>query len=94
MSAAMTWSEPERDVRTAKEQAKRLLTEGNLHCVWSGSRLAADSFDVDHCFPWAVWPCGDLWNPMPAHRTGNQREKRHRLPGDQILCSAQDRIMA
>ena len=30
---------------------------------------------------------------MPAHRTVNQQEKRDRLPGDQILRSAQDRIM-
>jgi SAM-dependent methyltransferase len=94
VSGAMTWSEPERDVRIAREQAKRLLVAGNLHCVWSGRRLAADNLDVDHCFPWAVWPCGDLWNLMPAHRTVNQHEKRERLPGDQILRSAQDRILA
>jgi len=94
ISAAMTWFEPTRDVRIAREQAERLLKAGNLHCVWSGRRLSSDNIDVDHCLPWAAWPCGDLWNLMPAHRTVNQREKRDRLPSDQILRSAQDRIMA
>ena len=90
---AMTWSDPERDVKEARWQAERLLAAGDLICVWSGMRLSADRFDIDHCFPWAIWPCGDLWNLMPVHRRINQHEKRDRLPGDRILRSAQDRIL-
>ena len=72
----MTWSEPARDVSTARAQAERLLAAGRLHCVWSGKRLSTNNLDIDHCFPWTVWPCGDLWNLMPSHRQVNQREKR------------------
>ena len=94
IAAAMTWSEPTRDVSTARAQAERLLAAGRLHCVWSGKRLSTNNLDIDHCFPWTVWPCGDLWNLMPSHRQVNQREKRDRLPTDQLLRSAQDRILA
>lgn len=93
LSAAMTWSDPERDVGAARRQAERLVAAGDLTCVWSGMRLSADRFDIDHCFPWSIWPCGDLWNLMPVHRRINQHEKRDRLPGDRILRSAQERIL-
>jgi hypothetical protein len=45
IAIAMTWSEPMRDVRFAREQAMRLMEQSPLHCVWSGRRL------IDHCFP-------------------------------------------
>ena len=93
LSAAMTWSDPERDVSEARRQAERLLAAGDLTCVWSGMRLSASGFDIDHCFPWAIWPCGDLWNLLPVHRRINQHEKRDRLPGDRILRASQDRIL-
>ena len=93
LAGAMTWSEPTRYVGLARERAERLLAARRLCCVWSGRRLSAATLEVDHCFPWAVWPCGDLWNLMPAHRTVNQREKRDRLPADRLLRAAQDRIL-
>lgn len=93
LSAAMTWSDPTRDVRLARERAEQLLAARRLYCVWSGKRLSAANLDVDHCFPWAIWPCGDLWNLMPANRVVNQREKRDRLPADRLLRAAQDRIL-
>jgi len=93
MAAAMTWSEPTRDVSIARAQAERLLAAGPLHCVWSGKRLSEGALDIDHCFPWTIWPCGDLWNLMPAHRAVNQNEKRDRLPADRLLRFAQDRIL-
>jgi HNH endonuclease len=88
----MTWSEPSRDVRTAREEAMRVIEEGTLHCVWSGRALSIAALDIDHCFPWAAWPCDDLWNLLPAHRNINQNQKREKLPGIEILRSAQDRI--
>lgn len=93
LSEAMYWSDPKRDVGVARKRAERLLATGELLCVWSGKPLTGSSLDIDHCFPWAVWPCGDLWNLMPAHAKVNQHEKRDRLPADTLLRVAQDRIM-
>ena len=93
LAAAMTWSDPSRDVRVPRERAEQLLAARSLYCVWSGKRLSAANLDIDHCFPWTVWPCGDLWNLMPAHRKVNQHEKRDRLPADPLLRTAQERIL-
>ena len=93
LAEAMTWDEPDRDVRLARERALEMSARGNLFCVWSGRRLDQKSLDVDHCLPWIAWPCGDLWNLMPTHRAVNQHEKRARLPGDRLLRSAQDRVL-
>ncbi len=89
----MIWSEPTRDVKIAREQAIQLMEKEKLFCVWSGKRLTEKNIDIDHCFPWSAWPCGDLWNLMPTHRSVNQKEKRAKLPSDKILRNAQDRII-
>src|SRR5262249_43826093 len=94
IAAAMAWEEPSRDVRVARERAMKLSEDGQLFCVWSGKRLLGDSVDLDHCFPWSTWACGDLWNLMPAHRVVNQREKRSRLPTDRLLRASEDRIIS
>ena len=93
MSAAMEWDDPLRDVSLARDRAIELMGQGKLYCVWSGKRLGDATLDIDHCLPWSVWPCGDLWNLMPANRIINQKQKRDRLPSDGILNSAQDRIL-
>ena len=92
VARALAWSDPTRDVAEARRGALAQLDRGALHCVWSGRRLSAETLDIDHCFPWAAWPCDALWNLMPAHRTLNQREKRDRLPAPGRLREAQDRI--
>ncbi|MDE0715320.1 MAG: SAM-dependent methyltransferase, partial [Gammaproteobacteria bacterium] len=76
-----------------RTRALKLSTEKKLYCVWSGEALNHRYLDVDHCLPWAVWPCGDLWNLMPAHRKVNQKQKGARLPSDRLLRSAQDRVL-
>jgi hypothetical protein len=82
----MTWFEPTRETALQREQAIALLQAGKpLHCVWSGRRLEIATPDFDHCLPWTAWPCGDLWNLLPAHRRVNQHEKRDRLPADALL---------
>jgi len=88
---AMEWSEPSRDVRIAREQALALIESSTLECVWSGRRLSANTLDIDHCLPWAVWPCSDLWNLLPAHQNVN-KEKRDRLPSRTIIQRARDAI--
>jgi SAM-dependent methyltransferase len=93
MAAAMTWSEPSRDVVLPRQRALYLLEAGaGLRCVWSGRGLDARSLDMDHCLPWSAWPCGDLWNLLPAHRAVNQHQKRERLPADALLRAAGEPI--
>ena len=80
LEVALTWTEPKRDVRVARDVALARLGRGErLQCVWSGRPLLDATLDIDHCLPWSAWPCGDLWNLMPAHRRTNQREKRDML---------------
>lgn len=93
LAAAMTWSDPTRDVGIAKRQAGPLLASGKLYCVWSGKRLSEGSLDLDHCFPWSAWPCSDLWNLMPTSRSVNQHEKRAQLPSARLMHASRDRII-
>lgn len=93
MLEAMTWSEPTRDVQLTRARALTLLEQGNaIACVWSGKRLTARNLDIDHCFPWAAWPCNDLWNLLPVHRDVNHR-KGSRLPDAATLNSAAERVL-
>jgi hypothetical protein len=93
MAAAMQWSDPARDVSRAREVAVAALETGSLHCSWTGRALTRITLDIDHVFPWTAWPCGDLWNLLPAHREVNQRFKRDRLPSATTLFRAEDRIV-
>jgi hypothetical protein len=98
IAAATTWTEPDRDVAIARGRALRLIGSASrdspIRCVWSDRPLDADSLDIDHCFPWSAWPCGDLWNLFPAHRDVNQRKKRDRLPSDDLLFGRRKHIVA
>ncbi|MGY2733623.1 methyltransferase domain-containing protein [Sphingomonas sp. UYP23] len=92
--ASLAWIEPVRSVSVARMAALRLSQGGEpIECVWTGRSLAADAFDVDHCLPWSAWPCGDLWNLMPAHERTNRHEKRERLPSAAALAGARSRII-
>jgi len=89
MASAMTWSDPVRDVALARTRALALLdNQYPLYCVWSGKRLTQEKLDIDHCFPWSAWQCGDLWNLVPADRRVNQQAKRDRIPSAELLQSA------
>ena len=87
------WSDPERDVRIARMLALELLKRDRLHCVWTGKKLKAETLDIDHCFPWSAWPCSDLWNLLPAHRSVNQNQKSDRLPSAERLVDAKEVII-
>ena len=93
LRSAMTWFDPERDVQVSRNQAARLLRDQQLYCVWSGRRLRKKSWDIDHCLPWSVWSCGDLWNLMPAHPNVNRNKKRNLLPSESLMDEAHDRIL-
>jgi hypothetical protein len=88
----LVWADPERDTRLAREAVARIRAKGRpVYCVWSGARLR-DEYDVDHCFPYSAWPCGDAWNLMPASRRINI-EKSNRLVTQSTLERASDYIM-
>lgn len=92
---ALIWEEPVRDTGLARHAADRLRAGGeSVRCVWTGFDLNAGRLDIDHCLPWSAWPCGDLWNLMPADRRTNQHQKRDRLPSQSALAEAKPRIIA
>ena len=93
VTQGIAWSEPGRAVEVSRGRAVQLLDRGLLHCVWSGSPLTRETLDIDHCFPWSAWPCGDLWNLLPASRSVNQNQKRDKLPAERALRLAQCRII-
>jgi protein-L-isoaspartate O-methyltransferase len=93
IDAAMRWYDPMRTVGPARVRAQRLLTQNiPVYCVWSGKRLNEKNFDIDHVFPWAAKPCGDMWNLVPAARAVNQHEKRDRLVSATVLDAAAERL--
>ena len=93
--AALSWEEPTRDTTLGRAAARRVFdSHGNVICCWSGKALTAKQLDIDHCLPWAAWPCGDLWNLLPADRRINQHQKRDKLPSAERLAAAQPRIAA
>ena len=88
---ALRWLKPEHDTGIARQRASKLRTSGSLFCVWTGNHLKS-TFEIDHCFPFAAWPCNDLWNLLPSHpRTNNQ--KRNLLPSPQALEQAKTRLL-
>lgn len=94
VARAMIWADPRRDVGFARRRALVLLEEHDLHCVWTGRKLTADRLDIDHCLPWAAWPCEDLWNLMPSSSAVNRHGKRDRLPSPDLLERSGDRILS
>ncbi len=92
LAQAMAWPDPDRDVRAARERALALLEVTNLRCVWSGRRLSVENLEMDHCLPFAVWACDDLWNLLPTHKEINLR-KSDRVPSSIVLRRQQQSIL-
>ncbi len=92
--AALRWIDPERDTSLVRTLALTRLSIGQpLVCVWSGQELTARSFDIDHCLPWSAWPCGDLWNLLPAAKFVNRSSKRDSIVSSAVLAQAKPRII-
>lgn len=92
MARAMHWHNPQRGVGLARQRAALLMEDQSLFCVWTGRRLFTQSIDIDHCLPWSVWPCDDLWNLLPANPKVNRHGKRDKLPSAEILERSAERI--
>jgi CRISPR/Cas system Type II protein with McrA/HNH and RuvC-like nuclease domain len=92
ISTAMSWPESTREVKLARAQALSLLSREPLTCVWSGRQLTAESLHIDHCLPFALWPCDDLWNLLPTHQRENGR-KSDRVPSADLLRRQRDQIL-
>jgi len=84
--------EPERNQSEVRSRALRLLNSQPVYCVWTGEKLRSNNIHIDHCLPWAAWPCDDLWNLMPAKKNSNLSKKDY-LPNHITIREAQDRIM-
>ncbi len=92
--AALRWLEPARDTGFVRDLALRRFSQGlQTACVWSGKALRPDRIDIDHCLPWSAWPCGDLWNLLPAAPEVNRNSKRERIVGAAALADARPRII-
>lgn len=92
--AALEWREPVRSTALARHAAERAFMAGHpVECVWTGLRLRPAALDVDHCLPWAAWPCGDLWNLAPCDSRVNRHQKRDRLPSAATLAGSRQRII-
>ncbi len=93
VAAATSWSDPDRGVGVPRSIAlEKLASEEDVFCIWSGRKLDERNLDLDHCLPWAAWPCGDLWNVAPADRRVNQHLKRGLLPSAAALGAASERL--
>jgi hypothetical protein len=73
-------------------KAQRAAHGDGVACVWTGRPLAGQRIEVDHCLPWAAWPCNDLWNLLPASRDANQA-KSDRVVTAAMLSEARPRIL-
>lgn len=92
--SALAWDEPVRTTELGRLAAERLIAAGSkVECVWTGRVLQLGKLDVDHCLPWAVWPCGDLWNLAPCDPQVNRHEKRDRLPSAVTFALARERLL-
>ena len=61
-------------------------------CVWSGRRLGARNFVVDHAIPFSLWGNNDLWNLLPADAEINTR-KSDKLPTAELLKTNQAQVL-
>jgi SAM-dependent methyltransferase len=87
----LAWVDPVRDTSFARTAVERIRAAGKpVYCVWTGMRLH-DQYDVDHCFPFSAWPCGDAWNLMPASKPVNI-QKSNRLVTRAALERASEKI--
>lgn len=62
-----------------------------LHCARSNQPLSKN-YEVDHCFPYSVWPCDDLWNLFPTNKQVNNR-KSSKLISRDLLHRSREHLL-
>ena len=53
----------------------------NAFCIYTGERIDADNFALDHYIPWSFVAHDNMWNLVPVSVAGNA-EKSDNLPSD------------
>lgn len=89
--AALQWENPERTTNRVRQRVNQLLQSDSVHCCWSGKRIKAANYAIDHAFPFARWPNNDLWNLLPANSLINA-SKSDKLVTPQKLDKARELI--
>lgn len=74
-----------------RNQIDILMMEGEtFHCPWTEKCISQGiSYDIDHLFPFSVYPINELWNLVPTDRQFNQHTKRDRVPSVRRLKAAE-----
>ncbi|WP_281544988.1 methyltransferase domain-containing protein [Grimontia sp. SpTr1] len=88
----LAWIDAKRDTRDVRKRIDSLrANKHKLVSVWSNKPLQ-DSYQVDHCLPFAYWPNNDRWNLFPASSQENNT-KRDKVPSKQRLKMAKPLIL-
>jgi hypothetical protein len=74
-----------------RNQIDILMMEGEtFHCPWTEKCIRQGvSYDIDHLFPFSVYPINELWNLVPTDPQFNQHTKRDRVPTVRRLKAAE-----
>lgn len=94
---AFQWEDSKRSTLQVRKiasqvQQKLAMQQQSLQCVWTGTQLRDQGFEIDHCFPWSRWFNNDLWNLLPASKKANN-QKREKLPSAVLMHGARKRIL-
>ena len=90
---ALQWDEGRRDTTRMRAMVNDIQqVGGEIHCVWTNSRLRGNAYEIDHCFPWSYWFNNDLWNLLPTTITANGR-KSNSLPSAELMLDSRDRVL-
>jgi len=90
---ALQWDDPERTTVRVRQRVNSLLATEEVACCWSGSKLKAADYAIDHAFPFARWPNNDLWNLLPT-KTKVNASKSDKLPTGTKLIESRDFIVS
>ncbi|BCO17222.1 SAM-dependent methyltransferase [Alteromonas sp. KC3] len=89
---ALKWEDPERTTAKIRRRVSELMANEDVACCWSGKKLMAKNYAVDHAFPFARWPNNDLWNLLPT-KTQINAKKSDKLPTGLKLSSSRELIV-
>lgn len=71
-----------------------LLMQGGrtFVCPWTGKKLEAGRYAIDHIVPISVYPTNELWNLVPSDERFNAYVKRARMPTPSRMSEAAPRL--